>query len=79
MWEKYTERVLKYHPTHKKLSVSHLMFVDDLMLFSNASVESTMGLKCVLSKFSTVSGLYINEQKSNVFFGGVRQGLGLRF
>lgn len=48
--------------------MTHLMFADDLLLFTKASNGSARGLKSILAEFFDVSSLHINEQKNSVFF-----------
>ncbi|GKE00043.1 RNA-directed DNA polymerase, eukaryota, reverse transcriptase zinc-binding domain protein [Tanacetum coccineum] len=50
---------------------THLIFADDLMLFSNGDNVSVSILKKALEEFSKVSGLVLNLEKSVVFFGKV--------
>lgn len=42
---KYCEKVLKYHRRCKMLKISHLMFFDDLLLFSTAFMESATRIR----------------------------------
>lgn len=57
------------HPKCSKLGITHLAFVDDLILFSrgDSAVRSFM---CTL-QFGSVSGLHINLSKSRIFTTGV--------
>ena len=34
----------KFHPRCGTLAINHLIFVDDLMLFSKGDIQSTMGM-----------------------------------
>ncbi|KAK1277742.1 putative ribonuclease H protein [Acorus gramineus] len=50
--------------------VSHLLFADDLILFTAATTKSGKGLKEILDKFAILSGLELNRGKSQVFYWG---------
>ncbi|CAH9116346.1 unnamed protein product [Cuscuta europaea] len=60
-----------YHPLCSSLSITHLAFADDLMLFSRGDVHSINILMKALEEFGDTSGLKINHGKSNIFIGGV--------
>lgn len=57
-----------YHPKCEKLGITHLCFADDLFLFSSGDPWSVQILKDSLDEFGSVSGLWPNEAKSNVYF-----------
>ncbi|XP_074301434.1 uncharacterized protein LOC141632823 [Silene latifolia] len=61
----------KFHPMCGKLRLSHLMFADDLLLFSKGDIASIMVLLRSFSTFSQASGLQINATKTNAYFQGV--------
>lgn len=67
-------RNFHYHPRCKKLHLTHVCFADDLLLFTRGDVSSIRQLMEVLDRFARVSGLIANQQKSNVYFGGVDSG-----
>lgn len=50
------------------LRISHLLYADDLMLFSNASVQVAGNIKKFLHHFCQFTGLQVNNDKSNIFF-----------
>jgi hypothetical protein len=58
---------LKFHPRCSKLKLTHLCFVNDLLLFSNASIPSINVVKAVLLEFEKLSGLRANPSKSSFF------------
>ena len=60
----------KYHPHCAKLKLTHLMFADDLLLFSKADVPSLTHIKNALTKFAETAGLTANLQKSQLILGG---------
>lgn len=49
-------------------AVSHLFFVDDLILFGEASVKQTRVMQEILSKFCGESGQKVNMAKSQAWF-----------
>ncbi|XP_062088542.1 uncharacterized protein LOC133795108 [Humulus lupulus] len=61
----------RYHPLCKSLKLINLCFADDLILLSKGSKQSIRVLSEVLDDFSNTTGLHINVNKSQVFFGGV--------
>ncbi|CAM8935518.1 unnamed protein product [Rhodiola kirilowii] len=60
-----------FHPKCHRINLSHIMFADDLILFSSGRNSAIEALKSVVSKFLLCSGLAINLQKSNLFTGGM--------
>ena len=48
--------VFSFHPECKKIHLTHLSFVDDLLIFSKGSLESIMGIKNVIDQFYFFSG-----------------------
>ncbi|CAH9101392.1 unnamed protein product [Cuscuta europaea] len=59
-----------YHPLCSKLKISHLAYADDLMLFFKGEPKSIKILVDALNDFGRVSGLLVNQDKSNIFVGG---------
>ena len=53
-----------------EISVSHIIFADDLMVFLRADKRNARRLKLLLDEFSSLSGLTIKYHKSEIFFGG---------
>ncbi len=46
--------------------VTHLLFVDDIIMFNNGSLEDCRTLKRILDLFLKATGLYINKRKSTL-------------
>ncbi|KAL2250161.1 UNVERIFIED_CONTAM: Retrovirus-related Pol polyprotein from type-2 retrotransposable element R2DM [Sesamum indicum] len=61
-----------YHPKCEKLKIMHLLFVDDLMLFSRGDLPSIHVLMECLQEFRDASSLSVNTSKSCIFTMGVR-------
>ncbi|XP_019240181.1 PREDICTED: uncharacterized protein LOC109220175 [Nicotiana attenuata] len=67
------DKKFKFHPRCKRMQIIQLGFADDLLLFCNGELESITILMQCFQKFSQVSGLSANTEKSSVYFGGVPQ------
>lgn len=50
-----------------RVTISHLQFADDTMIFCDADMRQVAYLRCVLTCFEAVSGLKINLAKSELF------------
>lgn len=61
----------QYHVKCKSLKVTHLSFVDDLMLFCKGDGISALRMKALFDQFLIVSGLKANLSKSCIFFSVV--------
>ncbi|XP_074297059.1 uncharacterized protein LOC141627734 [Silene latifolia] len=61
----------KFHPMCGKLKLTHLMFADDLLLFSKGDVGSIMILLRAFATFSKASGLQMSPPKTSAYFRGV--------
>jgi nicotinamide mononucleotide (NMN) deamidase PncC len=48
---------------------THLLFVDDNIVFLEASMESMTSLKGVLQNYEAASGQKVNLENSSIFFG----------
>jgi hypothetical protein len=51
------------------LTITHLLFADDSVVFLEATNESMTALKSVLHKYQVSSRQKVNFQKSSIFFG----------
>ncbi|XP_056695389.1 uncharacterized protein [Spinacia oleracea] len=60
-----------YHPRCKKMNLTHMMFADDLLMFSRADESAVKALFDAFTKFSLASGLEANLHKSEVYLAGV--------
>lgn len=59
-----------FHPRCKNISLTHLCFADDLMVFSDGSKRSIEGILKVFEDFEKFSGLKINLEKSTLYMAG---------
>jgi len=48
--------------------ISHLLFVDDSLLFFGASMENAQEINDVLRVYCRASGQQVNMDKSSIFF-----------
>ncbi|KAL9671434.1 hypothetical protein QQ045_009002 [Rhodiola kirilowii] len=58
------------HPKCYRINLTHLMFTDDVIIFSKANVESLAKIKAAISLFYDWSGLKVSDEKSAIYFGG---------
>lgn len=64
---------ISYHPRTSELKLSHLMFVDDVMVLFNGSSSSLHSIIECLDNFSSWSGLKISKNKTELFYAGLNQ------
>lgn len=65
----------RFHPGCKVMQITHLIYVDDLLLFSKCDVKSIELLFDTFHEFSACSGLALNREKSQILFGGCPESL----
>ncbi|XP_028216534.1 uncharacterized protein LOC114398549 [Glycine soja] len=79
----YLDRVLykmqrnpdyNHHAKCEKLSITHLTFADDILLFSKGDTISVEIMMEAVNKFTKSTGLMLNATKSRIYFGGVDNG-----
>ena len=63
--------VFKFHPKCKKINLTHLYFVDDLLIFTKGDLDSVVGVQKVLGLFYSILSLQLNCEKSELFSIGV--------
>ncbi|XP_010544445.1 PREDICTED: uncharacterized protein LOC104817065 [Tarenaya hassleriana] len=68
-----SEGTLKSHSKCGRPRVTHLAFADDVIIFSKADTGSLAEIKQILNEFGHISGLDVNEAKSEVFFSGLTE------
>ncbi|XP_024014297.1 uncharacterized protein LOC112088233 [Eutrema salsugineum] len=60
-----------FHPKCSNISLTHLCFADDLMVFSDGTMRLIEGIVGVFDDFLRMSGLKISVEKSMVYLAGV--------
>ncbi|XP_039004068.1 uncharacterized protein LOC120131027 [Hibiscus syriacus] len=63
--------IFRYHPKCKRVSLTHLCFADDLLVFCHGSLESVLGVQSTLEVFYELSGLKLNALKTDFFVCGL--------
>ncbi|CAN1153013.1 LINE-1 retrotransposable element ORF2 protein [Linum perenne] len=66
-----TSKRYHLHPQCKGVSLTHLSFADDLLVFSKANKEAVEEVTAILNKFHQLSGLRFNPDKSNIYTAGI--------
>ncbi|XP_074277141.1 uncharacterized protein LOC141600791 [Silene latifolia] len=66
-----TTQDVSYHPKCVKLGLTHLIFADDLMVFTRGNLPSVQKVAEILKLFASWSGLNANFEKYEAYFGGV--------
>ena len=67
------EKKFGFHPGCRSLSLTHLCFADDLMVFVEGSKNSVEGALAVFAEFEVWSGLCISIEKSTIYMAGVSE------
>ncbi|XP_048496268.1 uncharacterized protein LOC125495556 [Beta vulgaris subsp. vulgaris] len=60
-----------FHPKCERITLTHLMFADDLLLFARTNHSSVTKIMAAFRKFSLASGLEASIEKSCIYFAGV--------
>ncbi|XP_010678138.1 uncharacterized protein LOC104893701 [Beta vulgaris subsp. vulgaris] len=63
----------KFHHKCEQLKIHHLIFADDLMLFSKGDFKSVVLLVRTLKAFAEASGLEASPDKTAIYFGSVTE------
>ncbi|XP_074305042.1 uncharacterized protein LOC141639968 [Silene latifolia] len=69
------EQDVSFHPKCAKLQINHLVFADDLMIFTRGDLPSVRKAADILHLFSTWSGLCASFEKTEAYFGGLSASL----
>lgn len=67
------ERQVGYHPYCKEMSLTHICFADDVLVFSDGKKSSIEGILAVFKRFARMSGLSISLEKSTLYLAGVKE------
>ncbi|KAG7578003.1 Reverse transcriptase domain [Arabidopsis thaliana x Arabidopsis arenosa] len=68
-----SDKKISLHPNCKQLSLTHLCFADDLMVFVKGDKKSIQGTMAVFDDFATHSGLKISLEKSTIYMAGISE------
>ncbi|XP_026457292.1 uncharacterized protein LOC113358007 [Papaver somniferum] len=70
---KYQVDIRRYdiHPRYKLTNLTHLCFVDDILVFFKGSISASTSLKSAIDDFSQFSGLEINKSKTALYSSAV--------
>lgn len=68
---RFNQGYISFHPKASGISLSHLMFADDVMIFFDGSEASLHGINEALDDFASWSGLHINREKTQLFHAGL--------
>ena len=60
-----------FHPRCSQVKLCHLIFADDLVLFSRGDLGSINVLRRCFQQFGQMSGLIVKQDKSEIYLGGV--------
>ncbi|XP_058734199.1 uncharacterized protein LOC131605929 [Vicia villosa] len=63
----------KYHSKCAKIGITHLAFVDDVLLFSRGETQSVQIMMNTFQQFSDSTGLSVNPQKCQIFYSGMEE------
>ncbi|KAK9705304.1 hypothetical protein RND81_07G046700 [Saponaria officinalis] len=61
-----------FHPKCCRVGLTHLIFADDLLVFTRGDYPSIKAIDRCLGLFASYSGLCPNPAKTNIYFAGVR-------
>lgn len=67
------DRRFGFHPRCRNMSLTHLCFADDILVFSDGRSRSIQGILEVFENFAAKSGLRISLDKSTIFMAGITQ------
>jgi hypothetical protein len=63
--------VLHLHPKCKHPQITHLLFADDLVVFTKPTIDNIQCILSTLKIFHSITGLQINLAKSNILVAGL--------
>ncbi|KAH9780472.1 hypothetical protein KPL71_008088 [Citrus sinensis] len=71
MLQRAKEKIVIYGlKFNKDITISHLLFADDNLIFTRASEYDCMHLKIIFECYAAASGQLFNYDKSSMFFSG---------
>lgn len=63
------------HPKCKEPLITHLLFADDLVIFTKPTISNITTIFEILDLFYAITGLKINFNKSHILITGLSDGL----
>ncbi|XP_039062386.1 uncharacterized protein LOC120206888 [Hibiscus syriacus] len=63
--------IFKFHPKCKWIGLTHLYFVDDLLIFYKGLIDSIIRVQTILDTFYSISVLKLNARKCEIYIVGV--------
>ncbi|XP_039036060.1 uncharacterized protein LOC120172731 [Hibiscus syriacus] len=63
--------IFKFHPKCRRISLTHLCFADDLLVFCHGYLDVVLGVQSTLDKFYELSGLKLNAHKTKLYVYGL--------
>ncbi|KAE8658992.1 Eukaryotic aspartyl protease family protein [Hibiscus syriacus] len=63
--------IFQFHPRCKKIKLTHLCFVDDLLILCKGTIDSIADVQSVLDMLYSLSGLKLNANKCELFTAGI--------
>ena len=65
----------QFHPGCKRMGLTHLLFADDLLIFSKADPDTIQSIMQALEELKNATGLQVNMSKSQIVVGGCSRNL----
>ncbi|XP_039039689.1 uncharacterized protein LOC120177707 [Hibiscus syriacus] len=63
--------LFRYLPKCKKIGLTHISFIDDLLIFCKGNIESITRIISALDQFYELSGLKLNAAKCELYTAGI--------
>lgn len=67
------EREFGFHQKCRDLTITHLCFADDMLVFTDGSLGSIEGVVRVFDRFARMSGIRINMEKTVMYVVGLQK------
>ncbi|KAL9660803.1 hypothetical protein QQ045_025621 [Rhodiola kirilowii] len=63
--------IWRYYTCPRAIAVNHLLFADDLLLFTSGAKQSIRSLSAIIQAFCHISGQRLNPNKSTIIFSKI--------
>jgi hypothetical protein len=57
------------------VNVTHLLFLDDVLLFANGSIEEGRSMSNILKLYCKFVGMELNEENSSCYYSSIEEGV----